>query len=221
MTESTAVEQAVPASVPALVTTPALEIEASDVQLPRLYIGQFSSDQVQDEKVKVGELFTALGQEDPDPQVVSAKGEDAAGVLIHVLGMRKGKSLSKDGELELYAYDDPEAPADAWVTYNYAVALPEVDQELPYKMLWTRSATPAAKQLNLVLSKNAGSGPPWTTAFRVRTAFRENEKGKWYVPRVSVVEADEDNVTVAANLAALIASQPATEFKSGGDEPAI
>jgi hypothetical protein len=205
VTDSTAVERAAEAQVPALVQTPALEIGAGDVALPRLYIGQSMSEPVQDGAVEVGQLFTALGQDDPEPQVVSDKGEDADGVLVHVLGMTRKKSLSKDGELELYDYDDPNAPPEAWVTYNYVVALPEVDPDLPFKLLYTRSATSAAK---------------WINAFRIKTAFRSNEKGRWYVPRVSVVEADPANVEIAEKLASLVGNQD-TEFQSSGDEPAI
>jgi hypothetical protein len=221
MTDSTEVAETTGAGVPALVSTPAIEIDAGDVALPRVYIGQYSSDQVVDKRVEFGDIFTALGQDDPAPNVVhNVDTED--GVLLHVLGLRKGKSLSQDGELELFAFDDPNAPPEAWVTYQYVVALPEVDQELPFKMLWTRSATPAAKQVNLVLAKNASRGPAWLNAFRVTTAFRSNEKGRWYVPIVRPVDADPEHVELCESLAALAADTPQdTEFASGGDDPAI
>ena len=42
------------AQVPALASTPSLEIEASDVALPRLYLGQFMSKHVQERRVPAG-----------------------------------------------------------------------------------------------------------------------------------------------------------------------
>lgn len=216
----TDIEPAGSGNLPALATTPALEIGGADVALPRVYIGQSSSDQVQDGRVKFGDIFVALGQDDPEPVVVAEVDTDDE-LLFHVLGMKRGKSVSHDGKLDLYQYDDPNAPAEAWVTYNYVVALPEVDENMPFKMLWTRSQTPAAKQLNLVLAKNGSRGPAWINAFRVKTAFRSSEKGRWYVPIVRPVEADPANVEIAANLAAIATDATDTEFGSGGEEPAI
>lgn len=207
------------AAVPALVQTPALEITAEDVALPRLYIGQFSSTAVKKKFVDEGVLFTALGQDDPDPCVIWTP-EDKEGVIFHVLGLRKGRSLSTDGELETWAYDDPDASPDAWVTYNYFVSLPELDPELPYKWLLTRSATPSAKQINMRLSKNLAAGPAWTTAFELTTAPRQNKKGDYFVPQVKQVEAKEANVKIAESMAVLISGQSA-EVQATGDEPAI
>lgn len=218
---STSVEKAA-AQVPDLVRTPALDITADDVALPRLYIGQHMSAAVQDGLVKPGAIFTALGKEDADPNVVwGPPGPKAGeGVLVHILGLSKGKSLSVDGELELYDYDDPNAPPEAWVTYNYTVALPEVDADIPYKWLLSRTGAPAAKQINLVLKKNAGRGPAWHTPFRFTTVPRENAKGKFFVPRVSQAEADASHIEIAESLAEIVATVPAAEH-SRSEEPAI
>src|ERR1700761_6772106 len=155
------------ASVPSLRPTPALQLDAEDLQISRFYAAQFMSKPVQDGLVKPGSLFVSTGQDDPEPVEPWKLGSKDQGVLVHVLSLRKGKSVVIDGELQLFDYDSPDAPADAWVTYNYMIALPEVDEDLPYKWLLSRSSKPAAAKINTVLAKNAISGPAWNTAFRI------------------------------------------------------
>lgn len=220
----TEVASAAPSAVPALIQTPALEIEVSDVALPRIYVGQFMSQAVRDRLVNPGDVFTATGQDDGDPTVLWENGSDEeTGPVLYVLGMKRGKSYSEPGgELELYDYDDPAAPEKAWVTYNYWVSMPAVDDQVPFKFLLTRTGAPAAKQMNTVLKKHSISGPPWEVAFRLTSAERKNAKGQFYVARVALVDAVADDVAVAANLAQQIATS-ATETApvASGDEPAI
>lgn len=205
-------------NVPALAGPRPLEIGADDVALPRLKIGQFMSALVQDGVVEAGSLFTSLSADDPDPVILDdQKGE---GVLFHVLDMRRGKSVSEDGELTVYDYDDPAAPEDAWVTYNYVVVLPEEDADFPVKWLLSRTGRPAAQQINLVLAKTSAQGPPWNQAFRVTTAERSNAKGKYYVPRIKHVEADPANIEIANNLATMI-DPDAASTQATGEDPAI
>jgi len=218
---STEVAQQEEAQVPALASTPSLEIEANDIALPRLYLGQFMRKHVQERRVPAGCIFTALGEEDPDPQVLwEVDGKKKP--VVHVLAMRKGKSLSVDGELSLYAYDDPNAPAEAWTTYNYVIALPETDSETPFKWLLTRTGTAAARQINLILVKSASRGPAHEVAFEVDTAKRENAKGEFFVPRVQQVEAKKANIDKAQSFIPLLAGvSDDIDATSTGDEPAI
>lgn len=218
MTDEIAVR---PSGVPALSATPALEITADDVALPRLKIGQAMSNIVQeaDSPVGLGDIFTSLGEDDPDAQVVYEVGADE-GLLVHVLSMTRGKSVSEGGELIIFDYNDPDAPADAWVTYNYVVVLPEHDVTIPFKWLLTRTGRPAAQQMNMVLARNSASGPPYEQAFRVTTAQRENKKGKYYVPRVRHVEADAEHVAACKVLSDMI-SPDAASLAATGEEPAI
>lgn len=208
------------AQVPDLVRTrPVLDIGAEDVALPRIYIGQYMSEHVKDQLVKAGSIFTATGPDDPDPQVLAAP-ESKEGVVLHVLGLRKGKSFSDGGELQLYDYNDPSAPENAWITYNYTIALPTVDEEVPYKWTLTRTGRPAARQLNTVLKKNEGRGPCWVNAFRFTAAKRENAKGEFFVARVAPVEADPSHVQIAERLGVMV-SGATSEFNATGDEPSI
>lgn len=201
---------------------PALDISAEDVTLPRLAVGQFMSNVVQEGIVKAGSLYLHLGADDADPNVLYDPKAAGEGVLIHVLGMRKGKSLVIDGQLLRFGANDPDAPAEAWVTYDYFVALPEVDETVPGKFLLTRASAPAAKQINLVLMKGAQAGKAsHELAFRVSTLARENAKGKYFVVRVKPVDATPENVAIAQAMADMVAGSAVEATGTAADAPAI
>jgi hypothetical protein len=214
-------------NLPALASTPALDIGAEDVALPRLYIGQKSSDAVGEGLVQFGDIFIASGKDDPAPNIIAKKkskdGNDPSdGPVFHVLGMWRGKSVTIEGQLYTYAYNDPSAPDNAWTTYNYTLAMPEIDTDVPVKYLLTRSGAPAAKNMNMALMRNQARGPAYELAFRLGTRIGSNDKGQWYSPSVVQVEANEEHVAVAANLAALVAgSAHQMDDAATGDEPAI
>jgi hypothetical protein len=216
------------AAVPDLVRTPALEITAEDIQLPRLYIGHYSSDIVQSGAAGAGDIYVAQGKDDMDPVVLAkSEGKFPSGVnaekgpVIHVVGLRKGKSDDSTGDLVLYDYDDPSAPSTAWVTYNYTVVIPEYDTEVPVKWLLTKSGRSTAQRINTVLKKNEAKGPAWLSAFRLGSTGRQNDKGKWFVPVLQVVEAEQANIETSERLALMVAGSTGAVETTGGDEPAI
>lgn len=217
---SKAVARAETPNLPDLVRTPALDIGHEDVALPKIKLAQFMTEQVKEQLVKPGCIFSATSKDDSDPIVLwdKSKGE---GVLFHVLHLRKGKSVSEGGELQLYDYNDPDAPPEAWVTYNYSVALPEFDTDVPYSLLLTRTGAPAAKQLNTILKRNEVKGPAHLLAFRLTAVERENAKGKFYVPRITQVEPTAEGVAVANNLATVMSGSALEATATGGSEPAI
>ena len=103
--------------LPDLYQPPAMDIGAEDLIMPRLYIGQGLSVAVTEGDAKIGDLYIANGKDDPEPNIVWRQG-DEGGVLFSVLGLKRGKSLQVDGELETWDYYDPEAPAEARTTYD-------------------------------------------------------------------------------------------------------
>lgn len=205
-------------SVPALTPTPSsFDIGTEDVALPRVYLGQYSGEHVKKERVPKGCIFTATGADDADPQVIS-NGSDP--VRVHVLSLSRGKSVSRDGELELYDLNDPDAPADAWTTYNYVVCLPKVDQLLPFKWLLSRSGQPAAKNINLVIMRNEATKPPYALAFDLTCIEKTSPKGDYFVPQIKPAEADDEDVKIAEAMATML-SGTAAEAKATGEEPKI
>lgn len=204
--------------VPALVDTPALDMGVEDIALPRLYLAQDTSKHTKRGLVKRGEFYTALGQDDDDVTILDQP------VRFHVLALRRGKSAEIDGELESYAYDDQEAPSDAYTTYNYVVTLPQAEVELPHKFLLKKTGTASAKKVNLALQQAAASGPPWMTAFDLTADERHNTRGDYFVPLVSVATAKAEDVDAAAALAGFVPAEPASvpgEQANGPDQPAI
>jgi hypothetical protein len=217
MTEVATIEKG---AVPALAPTPANELSAEDIALPTIKLGQFMSEHVQEKRVDAGSIFSATSSDDPDPITLWEQGSDDK-LRFYVLALKKGKSVSSDGELVLFDYNDPEAPPDAWVTYNYTVALPNVDAEMPFKFLLTRTGKPAAQQINTVLAKN-GTTPAYKLAFELDCVERSNKKGKFFVPRVKHVEMTEAESAVAENLSSLVNADPAAAAPADrAEEPQI
>lgn len=211
------------ANLPAPVYTPApLDLGSDDIALPRIYIGQHMSSLVQEGLVKFGDVFSATGKDDTQPEVLWSLKSTKPGPLFHVLSVTRRKSASVNGELETFEFNDPDAPADAWTTYNYLVVLPEVDQDVPYKLLLTKTGAPAAKALNTILKRNEVRVPPHALAFRLTSVAKENAKGKFAVARIVQEDADEANVAIAAQLGQQIGnSLDRAPAPSRLDEPAI
>jgi hypothetical protein len=206
--------------VPDLVRTPAQQITSDDVIIPRIKLGQYMSPAVQDELVKFGSVFATSGKDDADPQVLWTPG-DAEGVRFYVLRWYKAKSYTPgDGEpLEMFDFDDPNAPAEAWVTYNFVIAIPSVEDFVPFRLLLTKSGKNAALQILTILKKNARMGPDWNNAFSLTASTRENKKGKFTVPRVAVTTAIPSEVTTAEGMALDMASAPVEHVPT--EQPAI
>lgn len=205
-------------AVPALAyNNSVLDLGAEDIALPRIKIGQFMTAAVQEGLVKAGDIFSSTGE--GDAEVLATQGDR---VRFHVLTVTRGRSITVDGQLLTYGINDPDAPSDAWITYNYVVCLPSVDTDVPFKWLMTRTAAPTAKQINTVLARNSARGPVYALAFDIFTVQKENAKGKYYVPRVAQVEAEAADVDAAAKLAAMVAgSVPEQSASAGAVEPAI
>lgn len=211
------------AGVPALAPTPANELSGEDIALPSIKLGQFSSDYVKHDQVPKGSIFSSTGQDDPDPVVLWEQGDDEK-LRFYVLALKKGKSVSADGELVLFDYNDPDAPPEAWVTYQYVIAIPSKDDTMPYKFLLTRSGKPAAQAINTIIAKNANT-PAYKLAFELDCKERSNKKGDFFVARVSHVEATEAEVEVAEQLSHLVNADPAAgqaaPAADRAEEPAI
>lgn len=217
------VTRAVPA-LPALSTT----LSPDDVSLSRIHLGQPQSPLVQDSVVPLGSIYATMDQDDPEPELLWSppkKGSSATapGVVFHVLDLRKGKSISIDNQLVRFDFDDPDAPADAWRTYDYTVCLPEAEQsDMPYKVLFTRTATPSAKKINSLLARSAANGPAYLIAFAMTTAERKKDQYRWYVPQLTVVEATDAGLAASEKLDHMV-KQSSVESAPSDDssEPAI
>lgn len=208
-------------------------IDSGDISLPRLYKGEYQAALVQDDVVPKGSIYVAAGADDPDPQVIAAKAGEK--VLVHILKAWKGKSANLDdngnvvksgGTFTTFAFNDPNAPAEASTDFHYIVILPDVDPDVPVKLTLSKTSVPAAKKINFLLLKNVGQ-PPHTLAFELNTKHREKssdgQKYKWFVWEARQVDPVPANVEAAAKLSELVLadSTPNNIERSAGTEPAI
>jgi hypothetical protein len=160
---------------------------------------------------------------------------DGPGVIVHPLALRMGLSddtespSNPQGLLRTYRLDDPEAPRTAWVTYTYAILIPEYDLDIPCRVLLTRTSRPAALKINTVLHRIRDTAPPYTVAFNITTQPRSNEQGDWFVYRAATAEPTEANIeaakvlyeTIAAGFAGQQEAPAATPAKAPDTDPAI
>lgn len=205
-------------AVPALAPTPSFSVTAADIVLPRMYVGQFMSKAVQSGIVKAGTIYAGEGGDDPDPQILWEEGDDP--LLVSVLDFYKGKSAKVNNEFVVFDFDDPAAPFDAAITWNYSLAIPSADEDVPFKWTLSRSGEKSARRMNTVIAKLANRVPAYDIAFGVTTVARENSQGKFYVAQIShKVEPPEEHLAVTRNLAAAIAPRPAQA--TSGELPRI
>lgn len=213
------------AAVPALVQTPALQISADDIALDRIYFGQYMSQAVQAKLVELGDIYAAPSADDGDPTLLWKWSEDTEdpGVLIHVIQLTKRLSVQDgSGSLQLFDFGDPEAPADANVTYNYVLVCPELDQDIPYRMTLTRSGSKAARNMNTTMIRAAHTTPSYGLAFRLTSKIIKGGKGTYAEATVKSVEAEPANVAVAEKLFQSISQSQASQPASApANEPAI
>jgi hypothetical protein len=212
-----------PSAVPDLVHKPKFEITSEDIALPRIYLGQYSGDAVKERRVDAGCIYVADGPDDPMPTILWRQGEPD-GVVFHVLDMYKGLSYSAPGEpLQLWKWGDPNAHEEAWTTYNYTVYIPGYDDDVPAKLLLTRTGRQSAQAMNRVIKKNESTVACWAHAFALTCKERPHPSGKYYQAQVAYpadIQGNSEALAIAEKMAVSMTSQSA-DIQSSGEEPAI
>jgi hypothetical protein len=244
-----------PAGLPDLVPTSTMDIGAGDVTFPRIKIAHPSQTFVTDGVVPAFAIYQELNRDDDNKITLFAlpKGKDKpdlekdpdAGVLFHVIAMKRGKSASVLGgqvvqrntpgsEFRSWSYDDPTAPSGAGVdvTVNYVLYTPELDDaEQPHRLLLTRTSTSTARTLNTLIQLAERRGQPaYTLAFRLTSERRERDADgqtqRWGIFKIRQVEAASENVQAASAMTALVNELTANSRveptgAAQADEPAI
>lgn len=204
-----------PSTVPALAPTPASTITAEDIAIPTVYMGQSAQTQVGSGNAGVGDIYAAQSQDDSEADVLWEYVEPApegAGVLLVPLHMRKSWSYSPGAgqNLEMWPFeargraypdgpllDDPDPKKRAWLTYNFIILLPEVDDGMPYKTRFYRSGAPAATKINGIAARDPEHyhGFRWTTAKKSKQGVQP-----WYIPQLKQVELTTEQQESADSL---------------------
>jgi hypothetical protein len=177
-------------------------IGAEDIAIPRMTVAQATSQAVQDGLVPSGAIFIAQDANDPEPVIVHQP-DAKTGVLVHPITLRKQWVYDEAGEFRVVDYLAEDVPQDAQLAYNFALLVPEYDAELPVSLMLKGTATQTAKKFCLAI-KRAEPAPPWTTAFRLTTIPRQNDRGRWHVVQATSAEPDAKHVEQAAALAAML-----------------
>jgi hypothetical protein len=174
-------------------------LSGAHITLPRLYKGEKSSDAFGEGLVPLGSIYVGQGADDPDPEVITeeaaTKETPSSTVRAHVLAVKLGLSLKEGNNLRTWAYFDKSAPADARETFDYTVLLPEVDPDIPVKVLISSTSTQTAKRMNFVLLGLEDETRWPEVAFDISVKYRERTEGgskqTWYVWQARQVQ-DED-----------------------------
>lgn len=233
------------AGLPDLVPTSSddFNIDARDVQPPRIKAASPTSAPVGEGLVPLFSLYTTKGRDDDNPQVIVEAGAGAEGdegFLVYVLRMYKTRSASvnpndysieqrQGGELRSWSFDDPAAPPFARTGYNYVLYAPDAeDADLPHNLLLANSATPTARLINTLLMQRSADGMPiYVQPFRLwaekREATRDGQTNRWAVVKARPVEPVREHVETAQAMSALVnrtrpAAAPAAPTS---DAPAI
>lgn len=203
-------------------------LDANDVTLPRLYRGESQSNAFKDGNVELGSIYIAQGSEDPEPITVATtkKGEESSSTIrAHFLAVKKGLSVRENNELRTWQWGDPSAPAEARTTYDFTLVLPEIDEDIPVKVLMSSTSTQTAKRINFLLLKLDDPTRWPELAFELSIKRREKTDGGskqvWYVWQAKTVEADENHVAIARKVADMMGISGDTTPPAPAPKPEI
>src|ERR1700761_3885184 len=189
------------ASVPSLVKPrdTSSEYDADDILIKGLYVVQYMSNSAKEGYATAGDLIVADGADDEDPTKLWSwkNGKDEPGVKAHVLSMRKGWSKKDGDSFEVWAYNDPDRDKDADRTYNYFLCLPDVDDELPFKLTLSRSGEKPAGKMNRESMRHANIGPSYEIQWSFKTIARDSPNGKFFVLSPTQTEPSKDDLAIA------------------------
>lgn len=193
-------------------------LDSRHVTLPRLYKGETQSNAFKAGLIQAGCIYIGQGADDPDPVVVATKPftDESEGetVRAHILQVKLGLSRKQQGRpLETWEYNDPTAPLDARETFDFTLALPEVEDgaDIPVKVLMSSTSTQTAKRINFPLLRlNDEERWPelaWDLSIKKRTKTEGGQTNTWFVwqaRQVAKEDVPEEHVKLAKGLANML-----------------
>lgn len=179
-------------------------MDMTDIQLPSVKIVYALSEQAKAGIAKEGDVILTFGNEDQDPTFLIGGGTGETEFTAYVIGSDKTAVTTKDGGMDWQAerdYNDPYSQ-DVWF---FQLAIPSVEALIPVRlMLWKASGSPAARQINTMLTRDALLGNHEPLCIRLSTTIGKSKTGshtyhKWVAGRGT---ADPDDMVVAKELQA-------------------
>ncbi len=178
----------------ATVETPALPalydrgsgITAADIEVQRIYVQADLSQLVRARITEPGDVIMALGADDADPTWLIGGPDKRTSFDAFILARRRFVARTESGgDIEWLPDNYERAPGemDVWEGFNYLVAVPEVSDLLPARlMLWKTAGTPVAKRINtyLLQAEMRGQTDPLCVTFSVQQKIGQKSKQQYY-----------------------------------------
>lgn len=211
----------------AVSTAPALpamyeSVESSDRQLPSIYLLQGLSQAVQNEIGKPGQVIVGLGADDPSPEFL-IEDPKSDSFTAYILDRRRSYSrYQQGGQMEWLTkeeYDEARRAQDreVWVNWHYTVSIPEVDPNVPMRLMLSKTAgLKASKNLNFIVDKALAMGHMPVAKFSVTEATSRNTGAKYHMLMVTATDADQESADIAAHQ-----QQYFTATRAQDDRPAL
>jgi hypothetical protein len=179
-------------------------VESNDRQLPSIYLLQGLSQAVQNNIGKPGEVIVGLGADDPDPTFLIGGDTGADSFTAYVLDRRRSYSrYPQGGQMEWLTKEEYDAARqagerDVWVNWHYVIAIPEVDDFVPMRLMLSRTAgLKASKALNFLVDKSLAMGSMPVAKFSVSEATSKTTGSKYSMLMVTSAEATQEGLDAA------------------------
>lgn len=185
-------------AVPEMPALPALydDVSVSDIQLPNIYLQTGQSQGVQNGVTKPGDVILGLGAGDEDPIFLITA--DKPSFEAYVIARKRFAATTADNRIVFHKDNkkDPDDP-NSWEGFFYLLAMPDVDPDIPARiMLWKMAGRRAAQKINNFIERakmQSSEDVPFTPP-RVRFSL-QNASSKTGIAykqwAATLVQADE------------------------------
>lgn len=207
-------------------------IDSTMVKLPSLYLAQYSSKAFKGRFVSFGDIYVALGAEDPEPQVLGKGGDGTLSepVRFYVHNCAPGyqildpsanfgkRSMFPPVTFQQALREAGGDPRKVFLQTHYTLTIPGYDMWPVRSIMGSRWGGNAARWINtqLALSKQKGDNP-LDLAFQIQTRPTTNESGDFVdavvgFAKVAAKDRKADGEIIAAHADLLSSGAVDTSF---------
>ena len=199
-------------------------VEATDRQLPSIYLLQGLSQAVQNNIGKPGDVIVGLGADDPAPTFLIGGEAGSDSFTAYILDRRRSYArYPKGGQMEWLTKDEYDLARqaqerDVWVNWHYVIAIPEVDDFVPMRLMLSRTAgLKASKALNFLVDKSLAMGSMPVARFSVTEATSKTTGSKYSMLMVTSAEPTQEGLDSATQQQSFFGGQK----QARDDAPAL
>lgn len=195
-------------------TLPSLYGETPDIQdltTSSIYLIQDMSVMARERIAFPGSVVRALGSDDVDPTFLINSEEDPKGTFdAYIIGRDRFVCRSEQGsDIEWLPkhYQRQDHERDVWVGYFYYLAQPDIDPNLPARiMLWRTAGRPVFQKLNYYLATAQANGEtsPIRVQFSVVQRTGQKSGQKYYALAPKQIAPDPKHKEIVDRQAAMV-----------------